>query len=380
MRAVKIIGTIAAGVALARVGSAALGWTIARRLTAPVSGRRYDLRIHEVEQEIAHIRVVLDRTSATTATGSYNLWFELGGWAQLGPEIEDRGTGRIVRTITGTSDGLKIQPGDRVSWSGIYYATPAFAGLDAHDVTIETTAGPCPAWKIDGCTTWAIHVHGLGSTRAGTLRGVQIATDLGYSSLVVSYRNDGEGPTVGTGRSTLGWTEVDDVEEAVDYAVRHGAERIVLFGWSMGGAIAIQLALRPHLAPLIARLVLDSPVLDWGSVIRANCARAGLRAGAGDLATPWLSRKLLARALGLPSTIPLNAMSYTSWAPQLAAPTLILHGTNDDSVPDVSSLALEQLRLTLVEVQRVSAGHTLSWNRDPVAWRTTAARWLQQTI
>lgn len=162
---------------------------------------------------------------------------------------------------------------------------------------IETAAGPCPARKIDGNSTWAIHIHGLGSTRAGTLRGVQVATDLGYSSLVVSYRNDGKGPTVGTGRSTLGWTEADDVEEAIHDAVRHGADRIVLFGWFMGGAIAIQLALRPHLAPLIAGLVLDSPVLDWSSVIRANCTRAGLPECAGGLAIPWLGSKGLSRLL-----------------------------------------------------------------------------------
>ena len=380
MRAAKILTAIEVGVALAGVGAATLGWTITRRLTAPVSGRRYDLRIHEVEQDGAHIRVVLDRTSETTATGIYNLWFEHGGWAQLGPEIEDRGTDRIARTVTGIPGGLEIQPGDRVSWSGIYHATPADAGLDAHDVMIETAAGPCPAWKIDGSSMWAIHIHGLGSTRAGTLRGVQVATDRGYSSLVVSYRNDGEGPAIGTGRSTLGRTETDDIEKAIHYAVRCGAERIVLFGWSMGGAIAIQLALRPHLAPLIAGLVLDSPVLDWGSVIRANCARAGLPARAGDLAIPWLRSKGLSRLLGLPAPIPIGAMSFRNWAPLLTVPTVILHGTNDNSVPDESALTLEQLQPTLAEVHRCAAGHTLNWDRDPVAWRTTVALWLQQTI
>lgn len=114
MRAAKILSAIEVGVALAGVGAATLGWTITRRLTAPVSGRRYDLRIHEVEQDGAHIRVVLDRTSETTATGIYNLWFEHGGWAQLGPEIEDRGTDRIARTVTGIPGGLEIQPGDRL--------------------------------------------------------------------------------------------------------------------------------------------------------------------------------------------------------------------------------------------------------------------------
>ena len=125
------------------------------------------------------------------------------------------------------------------AWSGIDYPTPQEAGLDARSVTITTPAGRCPAWRIDGDpSTWAIHIHGLGSTRAGTLRGVLTATELGYTSLVVTYRNTEEGPRVGNGRSTLGDTETADVDEAIGYAVRRGARQIVLFGWSMGAAIA----------------------------------------------------------------------------------------------------------------------------------------------
>ena len=151
---------------------------------------------------------MLDRTDQTTAPGIYNLWFEHGGWAQLSTEIVDRGPTRVARRITGTAPGFTPKVGDRASWSGIYYATPADAGLHARDITITTPAGPCPAWRIDGDpSTWAIHIHGLGSTRAGTLRGVLAATELGYTSLVVSYRNTAEGPRVGTGRSTLGHTE-----------------------------------------------------------------------------------------------------------------------------------------------------------------------------
>ncbi|WP_197671750.1 alpha/beta hydrolase family protein [Devriesea agamarum] len=72
---------------------------------------------------------------------------------------------------------------------------------------------------------------------AGTLRGVLTATELGYASLILSYRNTAEGPRVGTGRTTLGHTETTDVDEAIGYAIRRGAQRIVLFGWSMGAAI-----------------------------------------------------------------------------------------------------------------------------------------------
>src|SRR5690606_6894129 len=164
---------------------------------------------------------------------------------------QDRGVGQVARVVTGSSSGLRPRAGDRVSWSGIYYATPADAGLDARDVFIDTPAGPAPAWRVDGdLSTWAIHIHGLGSPRVGTLRGVRVASELGLTSLVVSYRNDGEGPTVGSGRSALGAAEVEDIEAAIGYAVRRGAERIVLFGWSMGAAIALQVAHRSDYARL----------------------------------------------------------------------------------------------------------------------------------
>lgn len=277
-----MIGRIALGGGLAAAAAGGLGWVIARRLTATAGPRTFDLAIRGVEHADGGSLIVLDRTEQTSAHGVYNLWFEHGGWAQLSAEIIDRGPTRVDRRITGTTPGLTPGVGDRASWSGIYYASPAEAGLHARDITITTPAGRCPAWRIDGePSTWAIHIHGLGSTRAGTLRGVLAATEVGYTSLVVSYRNTGEGPRVGTGRSTLGRTETPDVDEAIGYAVRRGARQIVLFGWSMGAAIALQLADHPRHEGLIAALVLDSPVLNWTEVIKTNCARSGLPAAAG---------------------------------------------------------------------------------------------------
>lgn len=280
--------------------------------------------------------------------------------------------------ISGTSPGLKLAAGDRVSWSGIYYATPGDAGLNARDITITTPAGRCPAWRIHGDpSTWAVHVHGLGSTSAGTLRGAQVATELGYTSLVVTYRNTTEGPLVGTGRSTLGHTETADVDEAIGYAVRRGAERIVLFGWSMGATIALQLAARPRHDGLITALVLDSPVLDWTETIKANCARSGLPAAAGLLAVPWLTGGPLARMVGLPASIALRQFDWITRAAELTTPTLILHGTQDSSAPIRLSQALRDRRPDLVTLETFDADHTLSWNSDPERWRSAVTAWLR---
>ena len=64
----------------------------------------------------------------------------------------------------------------------------------------------------------------------------------GMASLLISYRNDGLAPSAPDGRYGLGSTEWRDVEAAIEYALDHGAAGVVLFGWSMGGAICLQTA------------------------------------------------------------------------------------------------------------------------------------------
>ena len=377
-----MIRRLTLGIRVAAVAAAAgVGWTIARRLTAPVSPRRFDLTVHGIEQDNDGDLIVLDRTDQTTADGIYNLWFEHGGWAQLSEDVLDRGSALVARRTTRRAPGLAPEAGDRTSWSGIYYATPRDAGLDARDIVITTPGGRCPAWRIDGdLSTWAIHIHGLGSTRAGTLRGVLAATELGYNSLVVSYRNTAEGPRVGTGRSTLGDTETPDVDEAIGYAVRRGARQIVLFGWSMGAAVALQIADHPRHQGLIAALVLDSPVLNWTEVIKTNCARSGLPAAAGHLAIPWLTLHPLARAVGLPGRISLRSFDWSARAADLSTPTLILHGTQDDSVPIRLSQTLRDARPDLIELETFDAGHTLCWNTDPGRWQRSVTTALKARV
>ncbi len=370
---------LAVGAAFLTASGLGLGWAIARRLTAPAGPRQFDLVIRDVERDDDRRLIVLDRTAQTVAVGIYNLWFENGGWAQLAAEVLDRGPTRIARPVVSASPGFSPSAGDRASWSGVYFASPADAGLSAREVVFDTAAGSAPAWLVEGegnPSTWAIHIHGLGSPRAGTLRGVQVAADLGYTSLVISYRNDGEGPKAGSGRSSLGVTEVEDAEAAVRYAMQNGVQRIILFGWSMGAAIALQLADRARYHGIVVGVVLESPVLNWVAVIKANCVRSGLPAATGLLAIPWLALRPLSRIMGLPTTISLQDLDWVARSAELAVPTLIIHGTRDDSAPIRVSQELRDLRPDLVNLEAFTASHTLSWNSDPERWRSTVTAWL----
>ena len=369
-----------AGVGAVAVSALGLGAVIARRLTAPVSARQYDLVIRAVEHDGDDILVVLDRTRLASASGRYTLLFEAGGWAQLAEDVLDRGPNRIARRVTNLSDALDPAAGDRVSWSGIYFTSVGAADLMSTDVLLSTPAGNAPAWRIDGDgergRTWAIHIHGLGSPRSGPLRGARVAADLGFTSLVVSYRNDGEGSLAGSGRSTLGATEADDVEVALRYALDHGAQAIILFGWSMGAAIALQLASRAVWREHISLLVLESPVLDWLATLKANCRRAGLPTACALFAVPWLTLTPLAQAIGLPRPIPFRSFNWIARAGELSKPTLALHGVRDDSAPVGLARAFAEQRPDLVQLEEFAAGHTMTWNADPTRWEAVVSNWL----
>lgn len=87
-------------------------------------------------------------------------------------------------------------------------------------------------------------------------------------------------------------------------------------------------------------MVLESPVLSWPQVTEENCKRVGIPRTAGRLALPWLTNRGLAKMLGLPCRIPLERFDLMGRAQNLAIPTLILHGTRDDSAPVSMSVTL----------------------------------------
>jgi pimeloyl-ACP methyl ester carboxylesterase len=367
--------------ALAATGAAlgGLGLYVARRLTAPVGERVYDLTNRDAHRSGDRTIIVLDRTSQTVSVGEYCLLLETGGLVRLTSSVEDRGPAFVGREAL-LESGQSLETGIRASWSGIYFLSPEDAGLEATEVEIPTSVGPAPAWLVPGkegpSVTWAIHIHGLGSPRAGTLRGAQVAAAAGLTSLVVSYRNDGEGPLVGAGRSELGSAEVDDVRAAVRYAIDNGADRVFLFGWSMGGAIALQLADDPSLRGIVAGLILESPILDWISTVRANCKRAGLPGCVAQLAIPWLQSRTLSHITGLRSPIELRRLDWIARANEMDVPVLILHGRSDSSSPFADSARLEVLRPDAVTLEAFDADHTMSWNSNREKWQAVVSTWL----
>lgn len=223
---------------------------------------------------------------------------------------------------------------------------------------VPAPGGALPAWRftprgdVDG-STWLIGVHGRGARRAELFRLVHAALGDGVTCLVASYRTD-RWTANPTSVTTLGHTEWEDVESAVRIALAHGAQRIVLAGCSLGGAITAMFLRRSRLAKVVTGVILDSPALDWPPILehvaRSNRIPRAILPGV-MLAARWRSR------------IDWHALDHLEAADDFRHPILLVHGAEDTVVPVWLSDAFAAARPDLVTYLRVDgAGHVHAWN------------------
>jgi pimeloyl-ACP methyl ester carboxylesterase len=355
-------------------GAAVLVFSIGRRVVTP-KARVADTEILAVDTGAQTIE--LSRTPDTELPGRYGL-FTTGtyGYVKLGAVLSADATSVRRKLLTKIEPGAEI---DRAAgFSGWYYSSPTELHLPWEPVLIGSPAGPCPAWFFPAeSSTWVIQVHGRGVTRAECLRAVPVFHALGLPNLVVSYRNDGEAPRSRGGSYALGASEWRDVDAAVAYALRHGAVRVLLMGWSMGGAIALQTALSSGNRQAIAGLVLDSPVVDWRTVLTYQAHATGIVDPLPALAMNALSSPLTARLSGAEDAIPFDRLDLVARADELTIPTLILHSDDDGFVPAHALHALAAARPDLVTMPAFSiARHTKIWNYDQIGWTAAITEWM----
>jgi pimeloyl-ACP methyl ester carboxylesterase len=300
--------------------------------------------------------------------GTYGLDYD-GGYGRLGP-IGSRRADGVVRAFTSEHGALAPGTPARVD-TYAYDGDPRSAlGLDYQDVSVHDELGDFPAWYVPGSgPTWFVHVHGHDGARGESLRYLTALHEAGMPVLVPTYRNDVGAPASPDGVDHLGLTEWQDVNAAVHWALDHGARDVVLGGWSMGGAVALQVADRSAVAGRIRALVLDSPVLDWRDVFRRQGAVRGLPVAERDLAM-WVAE----RRYGLD----LDRLDWVSRSAELKVPMLIVHSDADDYVPDGPAKQLAAARPDLVTLALVAgAGHTQAWNLDPAGYEQRLLAWLR---
>jgi len=379
-RVVARVGITALAVAFGASMTAlsAVSMRMARTVVTP-AGRARNVRILSVDA--AAQTVTLERSPDTVLPGRYGL-FTTGtaDYLRLGSVTTDDATTVTRKLLTHVPSEGRLAP--EAAFSGWYYDEPEQLHLPVRSVVIDSPIGACPAWEFPAevdTDVWVIQVHGRGTTRAETLRAIPIFHDLGITSLAISYRNDGEAPRSATGTYALGASEWEDVDAAIAYATRGGARRVLLMGWSMGGAMCLQTETQSAHQDVISGLILESPVVDWRSVLRYQGRMRRLPTPVVAVAEQILGSNWASRVVAGGEAIPLDRLDRVAHAAELRHPVLILHSDDDGFVPSDASHALAAARPDLVTMETFEvARHTKLWNYDETRFTRVIQDWVRR--
>lgn len=378
----RVLSAVAAAAAVGAgivVGGTVVAFAFARKVVTPVTVRLADTEVLSVDTKAQTI--TLERTPDTVLPGRYGLFVNGSHeYLKIGALLAQTDQTATRKLLTEVGEGEKV--GRTATFSGWYFVHPGELHIPYREVPISSPVGECPAWLFPArhgadASTWVISVHGRGTTRSETLRAAPVFRAAGVTSLALSYRNDGEAPRSNSGRYGLGATEWRDVEAAIEYALANGAKRVVLMGWSMGGAIVLQTSLRSAYADRIDSIILDSPVVDWRTVLDYQARVLRVPGPVTHIALRQLTMPSWSRVVRSGDAISLNELDIVSRADELTHPILLLHSDDDGFVPSAASRGLADVRPDLVTLAPYTeARHTKLWNYDERRWSELLHSWL----
>ena len=365
-------GSVALGGALTSVGAAAY---FARKVLTPDRQRPDDTQILAVDSNA----LTLDLTVDTTSPGRYGLWLDGSrGHVRLGEVLDvDQERGRVRRELHGVDYG-HLAPGF-ARWNQYYFAGPPDRALGVRTEYLEvpTELGTMPAWLIPAegqSDRWAILVHGRGARRDEALRAVEPLRGNDINVLIPSYRNDLGARSGPDGRYNLGLSEWRDVEDAALVALQRGARELILVGWSMGGAIVLQMLSQSWVADQVSQVILDGPVIDWGDVLAHHARQHKVPPPIDGLSRSLMGRRATRRLVGVHSPLDVAKTNWVDRAAELKHPMLVIHSVDDEFVPVGPSERLAAARPDLVTMQQWdTARHTKEWNVDPERWERSVS-------
>ncbi|MEM1354225.1 MAG: alpha/beta fold hydrolase [Planctomycetota bacterium] len=199
---------------------------------------------------------------------------------------------------------------------------PTDLDLDGEEVIFNLPGGhTSPGWiirgeKPDGPTVMVLHGHR--DSRYGAL--YRAKTLAPYAGQVVVFDWPAHGECTAKWM-TCGQREPADVLAVLDGLPQALSDKpVVLFGYSLGGQIALKTAGR---YPRFAGVIADGPYRYWSSPIRMRAQRLGYPV------LPFMP--LVALVLRLIGS--LRGFDRATWAAKIEVPVLVLHGTADRVCP-----------------------------------------------
>ena len=208
--------------------------------------------------------------------------------------------------------------------------TPADLGLSYEDVSFKTDDGlRLAAWFIPSDkknTKTLILLHGYPADK-GNILPFMTFLQKEYNLLLFDFRYHGQSE----GKySTVGARETKDVLAAIEYLKTRGINEVGIWGFSMGGAVALMTA--PQ-APEIKAIVSESSYANLSLMTRQLYILPILKYPLGWLTGLW--GKLI---IG----IDLKQVSPMEKAKHLNIPILIIHSTDDRVIPFSHAQLIQQ--------------------------------------
>jgi hypothetical protein len=289
---------------------------------------RGEFPILAVEKHGGQKMVLLPNNSDTAMEGRQSLFWE----SRKGHCVVEPGNveaaGRWYKVIENFGLPLRITSGAWLSgWLG---ERPEHFGIENYD-EIRLPNGAL-SWHTQGNSEdWVIHVHGRKTLMGETLRNLALFSKAGFSQLTISLETDPKPFGLARRRSNLGANEWKQLEQAVRYALEHGASRIVLFGWSLGGMIVGQYLRKSEINQAIIAAIFDSPMFDVRNTLRVQAKLAGFDDNFADEMCGLISKSKLLRLLGYPK-LEVDNFSLAKNSCNTQVPMLVLYSSNDGYV------------------------------------------------
>ena len=272
-----------------------------------------------------------------------------------------RGTSLVVREDTGEFKILGTS-----SWSGQasegIYTPKSVSGLDYETIYYQSDLGEFPAYLTnDGDVGIVIFVHGFRGNYAREVFSLMRTKDLeelGYRSMIISYRNDRGLPKDPSGIYQYGVTEWADIDAAIDEA-RKSNENIIVFGISGGGGPVSSWIENTDDLSKVSGIIYEAPVISFWESVEVN----------GAARFPWLPEVLFSYfkiVTELRYGVDFDSMDFREAVIGSTIPTLLFHGDDDEWVPvEMSDLIAESRDTNFTYIRYENVGHVTSWNADP---------------
>jgi uncharacterized protein len=308
----------------------------------------------------------------TRREGTYNLLWETG-YGRLGKILEDS-NGRVVRELTLTSGELPKANDDARLESFVFLNDPKTDfDIDFEEVRLVSDAGRLQAWWIDQKTDTAVlmlHGRRRGNIQE-TLRALPAVVDSGYSVLTVAYRNHAQSAPSPDGFYHYGDSEWQDAVEGLKFLAQAGVKQVILYGFSMGGAVSLETFTRYKEDPKVIAIILDSPLLDPYEVFLLGAKETGL-----PLANVLTQGAMLVARLR--TGINWAGLDQRKTAADITVPVLLFGATADTTIP-ISLVDEFANLLANVEYHRLEGvEHVESWNYEPQQYEAWVTAFLEK--